>query len=200
MMIGDPRENVMPLAADALRLGETAPKRSRGRFLGALLLSVLVVLVLSFVAHHIMNYSYGRDTMGAWMAQNQTVWAIMGTAQQNASHPPPPSVSPSLNVTYGALMMGAVALSRLMFVGSPFHPIGLLVLNSVGVNGAWFSVMVAWALKKVILRFGGASLFTRLRPLFIGMIVGAALVSMLWVIVGYFVHWPGGGTYWVLPG
>ena len=50
----------------------------------------------------------------------------------------------------------------------------------------WFSVFIAWILKSLILKYGGLSLFNRLKPFFLGLILGEAVVAGTWVIIDYF--------------
>jgi len=38
-------------------------------------------------------------------------------------------------------------------------------------------------LKAIILQYGGPSLFTRLRPFFLGMILGEATTGGLWLVI-----------------
>jgi hypothetical protein len=201
MILADQRENIMPFTADALRVASVTPGPTRRRFFGALLLAVLLSLILGQMTHHIINYTYGRGTFDDWSRQNSTMYALMGPARENAESVTTATVSPARNFAYGSLMMGVVGIARLMFTNCPFHPVGLLLINSGAINNIWFSIMVAWALKAAILRFGGAKAYQVARPIFIGLIVGDALIGVLWIIVGYFVHWPGiGGTYQILPG
>jgi hypothetical protein len=49
------------------------------------------------------------------------------------------------------------------------------------------SIFIAWALKSIILRLGGVTLYHRLRPFFIGLVVGfflgvgtSYLVDIIW--------------------
>ena len=95
--------------------------------------------------------------------------------------------------------MGAIALGRLMMNGFPLHPIGLLLLNTYPVQMMWFSILVAWALKWAILRWGGAKLFTKAQPFFMGLLVGDSLAAIIWIIVGLVAQWPL-TAYKVLPG
>jgi len=52
-------------------------------------------------------------------------------------------------------------------------------------NYVWFSVFVAWAIKSVVLKYGGVTLYRQLRPLFLGFILGHIFVSGFWVLFDY---------------
>ena len=47
----------------------------------------------------------------------------------------------------------------------------------------WFSVFIAWLLKAVILRYGGPRLYLRLRPFFLGLILGAFSSGGIWLVI-----------------
>ena len=78
------------------------------------------------------------------------------------------------------------------FVGFPIHPIGLALGLTYPISQIWFSVFVAWAFKAVILKYGGAKGYRLLRPLFLGMVLGAFSSAGLWLIIDYF----GGMSNW----
>ena len=76
---------------------------------------------------------------------------------------------------------------RQRFTWWPVHPIGFPVGgNAQFMNPVWFSVFLAWMIKKLVLRFGGASLYKRSQPFFFGLIAGQVLCNGLWLIVDYF--------------
>ena len=50
----------------------------------------------------------------------------------------------------------------------------------------WFNVFLAWIFKSVILKYGGVRLFTNLKPFFLGLILGEAVVGGFWVVIDYF--------------
>ena len=78
------------------------------------------------------------------------------------------------------------------FVGFPIHPIGLALGLTYPISQIWFSVFIAWAFKAVILKYGGAKGYRLLRPLFLGMVLGAFGSAGLWLIIDYF----GGMSNW----
>ena len=47
----------------------------------------------------------------------------------------------------------------------------------------WFSALIAWILKAIIVRFGGVNLFQNLKPFFLGLILGEVSVSGFWGII-----------------
>jgi hypothetical protein len=50
----------------------------------------------------------------------------------------------------------------------------------------WCSVFVAWMIKVAILKYGGVRQFDRLKPFFLGLILGKAVVAGVWVIIDHF--------------
>ena len=70
----------------------------------------------------------------------------------------------------GGGIMGGLLLLRQQFVWWPLHPIGFPI--SLVIHKMFFTVLVDWLLKAAILRYGGPRLFSRLRPLFLGLILG----------------------------
>ncbi|MGC9453264.1 MAG: DUF6785 family protein [Phycisphaerae bacterium] len=101
------------------------------------------------------------------------------------------------------MMIGAGALLLLTFLRNrflrfPFHPLGyMLLLLSVyyewvspyykGGSGVvketswlWGSVLVAWVVKKLVVKYGGMYSYKRAKPFFIGLVVGAVMCIFLW--------------------
>jgi hypothetical protein len=52
-----------------------------------------------------------------------------------------------------------------------------------GAQQGWFSILVGWLAKSAIVRFGGATLFHRARPVFLGLIIGEAGAAAFWLVV-----------------
>ena len=73
-----------------------------------------------------------------------------------------------------------VAILRQIFPAFWFHPVGILVgYTSVG-NMIWGSCLVAWALRMVVLHFGGAATVRkRLQPFFVGVFVGTIAAHVI---------------------
>jgi hypothetical protein len=48
----------------------------------------------------------------------------------------------------------------------------------------WFPVLVAWLIKSVLIRYFGMHAYTRLRPFFLGLILGEFFMAVLWATLG----------------
>ena len=49
--------------------------------------------------------------------------------------------------------------------------------------GFGFPVLISWAIKNLILRFGGIRLYHKVLPLFLGLILGQFIVGGTWVLI-----------------
>ena len=84
----------------------------------------------------------------------------------------------------GGGIMGGLMLLRQQLVWWPLHPIGFPI--SLVIHKMFFTVLVAWLLKTVILNYGGPRLFTRMRPFFLGLILGHTSIGGVWLIIDEF--------------
>jgi hypothetical protein len=61
----------------------------------------------------------------------------------------------------------------------------------------WFNVFLAWLIKTVVLKYGGAALYRRSQIFFLGLIAGQALTNGLWLVVDYFTGKMGNSLFWI---
>ena len=47
----------------------------------------------------------------------------------------------------------------------------------------WFSILLAWLIKTLALRFGGASLYRKTVPFFLGLALGQIVVGGCWLLI-----------------
>jgi len=83
----------------------------------------------------------------------------------------------------GAVATGITAGLRQIFAGFPLHPVGFILAPTVG-GRIWGSCIIAFLLRIVVLRLGGArTVRRRLQPFFIGVFLGAVIGHL--VMMGY---------------
>ena len=95
----------------------------------------------------------------------------------------------------GFLLYSLLSFCHYRFFWWPLHPLGLALSSTWMLQRTVLSVFIAWVAKRLILRFGGAGLYRRLRPFFIGLVVGFFLgvgisfgVDVIWFFgKGHFV-------------
>ena len=68
----------------------------------------------------------------------------------------------------------------------PLHPVALPLSTIWYTDTYFFSVFLAWAIKALVLKFGGPKLYRGTRPFFLGIIVGQVVCACAWVIVDFF--------------
>ena len=50
----------------------------------------------------------------------------------------------------------------------------------------WFNIFIAWVIKVVVLRYGGAAAYRRSQPFFLGLITGHCICTVGWQIIDSF--------------
>ncbi|MGN6367365.1 MAG: DUF6785 family protein [Phycisphaerae bacterium] len=191
----DLRENLMPFAVNSLRMGQEIDSRRRPTWFRWLFVALFVSVTVSGFSHHYIGYTHGRNSIDGF-ASNQWPFDAMQETYTFSNTPPQTSVGSAwASFGVGAVMVGALMVGRVMWVSWPFHPIGLLLMNSGPLAAFWFSIFLGWGIKKLLLRYGGAGAFRRARPFFIGLIVGEMLAAGGWLVVGLITH---GGIHYVI--
>ena len=88
-------------------------------------------------------------------------------------------------VTVNALsIMGLLMLARQRFLWWPFHPLGFPISAVFGTM--FFSVFLSWAIKSIVLKYGGPGLYLKTRPFFLGLILGQFVTVGIWYGIDYF--------------
>jgi hypothetical protein len=74
-------------------------------------------------------------------------------------------------------------------------PLGFVVASSENIAGQiWSSVLLGWLVSTIVRRLGGLALYRRLRPFFLGLILGDAVTYGVVVLVEAFVGVRGAGA------
>ena len=75
-------------------------------------------------------------------------------------------------------------IARRLFIWWPFHPAGYVIGATWSLNLLWFSILVSWAAKLIILRFGGLKLHRQAAAFFIGLVLGECVTASFWGFIG----------------
>ena len=180
----DVRVFVMATCMNGLRLIQEMEPRLRRQVFAAILLALFIGALGSFWMIFHMAYKHGGVNLNSWFFKGGPEVAY-NNALRNIE--PAGVYWPGLGFfSGGGLLMVAMMWARQRFVWWPVHPIGFPIGANGMLNSVWFSVFLAWCLKKLILRFGGVALYHRSQAFFLGLICGQVSCNGVWLIVDYF--------------
>ena len=180
----DIRVFVMAMAANGLKLIEGMDRRSRRLILWGMYLAIFIGAVGScwMVLH--MTYRHGGINLVGWFFKGGPQ-VVYNTAMRNLE---PAGVAWDGLAFFcgGGVAMLLMTWARQRLLWWPLHPLGFTVAANHLMDKIWFSVLIAWAIKKVVLRFGGAAVYGKSQSFFLGLIAGEVLCNGLWIVIDYF--------------
>jgi hypothetical protein len=86
-----------------------------------------------------------------------------------------------LGIGFGGTAL--LQFAALRWAAWPLLPVGYVASHGAFIENAWFSIFVGWLAQRLMVRLGGASLFSRARPIFIGIIFGECLAAGVWLLI-----------------
>jgi hypothetical protein len=177
------RDSPMPQQLQSMKMGQAAGLSSRTLLWGLILAAVIGILASYWAQLH-LYYTYGAASAKtrSWITSvGQQPFRALRTW---LTDPQPPDPTGLLAAGAGGLIVAALALARQRILWWPFHPIGYAVGNTASMDYMWVPFFVAWALKSVILHYGGMRLYRASLPFFLGLILGDYIVPSLWAVWG----------------
>ena len=93
---------------------------------------------------------------------------------------------------FGFVLVLVTGYLRLKLPRFPLHPLPLVLIGTWLMSRYWWSFFIGWLLKRIILKIGGGRLFERSRPFFTGIVIGQAVVCLIWVIANIIIYWCNG--------
>jgi hypothetical protein len=130
-----------------------------------------------------LGYHHGAATFRAWPFSSN-VRGHFGELQDALANPKPPQEFPTIAVAVGfAIGLLLVTMNR-RYLWWGISPLGFVVASSENISGQiWTSVLVGWVLSALVRRYGGLPVYRRLRPFFLGLILGDAVTYCLMALL-----------------
>ena len=101
------------------------------------------------------------------------------------------------HIAFGAGLAAGLQWACLRMPKWPLHPVGLLLVFTYYGEQLWISVLIGWLLRSAFVFFGGARLYTAVRPIFLGLILGEVFAVVFWFFIPIILRMLG-KTYYVL--
>ncbi len=138
---------------------------------------------LYFSYHHSQSLNFNPETpISAW-GSSRLGPAVDRLREQVNGEWDQPGYNRPAHMAFGAALAGGLQYASLVMPRWPLHPVGLLLGHSWFGQTIWMSVAVGWLLRVVLILFGGARMYRKMRPVFIGLIVGEILAAIVWFSV-----------------
>jgi hypothetical protein len=181
---GEMRIFVMAACANSLQLAHRCLRGNRRLLLWAMLVAIAVSVSGSVWMQLALGYKYGAINMGGFYTGlvkypsnfisrhiiNETPWNGAGWVW----------------TAFGGALMWILMVARQRFVWWPIHPMSMPISAMWMTDIIMLSVFVSWLLKLVILKYGGPGLYSRGKPLFIGLVAGHFTSMCVWTVIDAF--------------
>ena len=176
------RAHPQPHQMEGLALLDRAHLKSRHVFLAMTLALVVGTISFFWIYLHIA-YSTGGSSL-------QRFSRFFYTRLANWINHPSSDISLSgiRSVGIGVAVVLVLTVMRRRFLWWRLHPAAYAISNSLDINHFWFSILISFVAKWLLIRHGGIGKYRQVRPFFLGLILGDYIVGSIWTIVGDIIH------------
>ena len=171
--------------------GLVGQHRTRGRMkelVWAILIAACIAMAAALLWDLQLYYVNGAATakVNDWrIYKGSEPWVdLQGWIQD----PKAPNFSMGIAMGFGMIFTTLLSVLRARFIEFPFSPTGYAFNMTFANDFFWCDIFVAWALKTLILRYGGRDLYRRMMPFFLGLILGDFVTGSIWSIIGTLFH------------
>ena len=171
----------MPHIMNSFKISDE-PNLFRRPLLVAMVAAIIVALPISSYSFLRLAYKVGGNTIGlSWLGD--TGFRVLNSRLVNPADMNLPDLSFIFIGAAGTLL---VAFMYQRFFWWPLHPIGCTTGSSWGIQMFLLSIFLGWFFKYIVLKYGGFRAYGKVKPLFLGLILGEYVVGAIWIIVGLF--------------
>ena len=194
---GDIKICLMAAVANGAKLGDLFGVRGTTLF-WSMILAIVVSLVSSAWLVLAIAYEFGGVNLHYWFYHSMGTWSFKNAATMMTNPVEDWNILGPRGVftVIGAGVMVVLTYLRHLFLWWPLHPIGFPVGGTYMMWYAWSSMFLGWLLKLTILKYGGQNLFQKLRPFFLGMVLGEVTHAGIWMVIDYFTGMIGDVVRW----
>ncbi len=147
-------------------------------------ISIVVAIGVSYVASLPLIYEKGGLNLqhGPFVGAPRYFNHMVSLIQ----YPKDPKMSEAYSMLLGAGITSFLLIMQRQFMWWQIHPIGYVMGAVYSSYFLWSCMFVGWLLKYLILKTGGIGYYRRLRPVFMGLIIGEFGIIGAWMVLGIF--------------
>ena len=172
---------IMSAIMDGQKLADGVGLNRRKLAMG-LLLGIPVAMVTAYGIQLWIAYTYGAMRLNSWFTMAVPTLHLTEFGQLASGGGRFDANMPTF-FGIGALFTAFLYVMRTRYWWWPFHPLGY-AMGAWWTGTIWWSMfLVGWLIKSAVVRYGGMRLFRRVRPFFIGLILGEFVTALLWALI-----------------
>ena len=182
----DYRTVAMPQQMEGMKIAESVPGLLARPLARCFLAASAVATLASFVTLIALYYHYGATTpLGDNEWRNYNGRLPFELLTDGLSNPKPAEWYRLIWIAVGFVFTAGLGYARALFYWWPLHPAGFAMAHAgYTLPWVWFPTFIGWAVKGILLRYGGVRLYRRAIPIFLGLIFGDVLMTCLWSLLG----------------
>jgi len=204
VLVGGPRDTLMPYLANGLRMGEEAGGVAVRRLAPALAAMVVVGFAIALGATFYLQYNHGVDMTSVWHPQPVTFNSTSAHISDLSAHGTLAQATATKGLgalaalkpdgermawmAAGAGLVVACTLARLRVSWWFLHPAMFIFWGTYPGGLMAASYLLGWAVKTAVLRLGGARAYAAAKPLMVGVIAGELVAGLGWMLTGA-IYW-----------
>lgn len=144
--------------------------------LAGVVLSVVTALLGAYFFILWWSYQYGAVNFAAWPLSWNVPQHLQRLMAGMASRQPPSAEVWSATVVGAGIGLFLLNMNR-RFTWWRLSPLGFVIASSENVSGQiWGGAFIGWLVSSLVKRYGGMPLYRKLRPFFLGLILGDVVV------------------------
>jgi hypothetical protein len=166
---------------DGLKMTDSAGVKRRS-YLTIFVVAILISLLVAGYLHMWFPYHKGGMTLYECVYNGHNLGPLKDYEAQMRDQVKMDWQAPTFFMV-GVVFTCFLAYMRTMFFWWPLHPLGYALSVSWTVSVFWFSALIAWLIKSLLLRYGGMQLYAKARPWFLGMVIGEFGSAVIWTLI-----------------
>ena len=185
------RSFVMASCANSLKLGQELGRGRRPLF-WAMVVAIAVAIAASTWMILELSYEHGNLNLRAMVSRE----APYRYVESLLRYPSELHLWGWINMGLGAAIMLGLTVARWHYAWWPLHPLGYPIGPTWIMDHLWFNMFLAWLIKVLVLKYGGAERYHQTRPFFMGLILGQLLPGGIFLVIDHFTGTVGNVIFW----
>ena len=191
---GDQREVMMPTLVNNTKVAER--RLSLRKVFYAMMIAVAAAYCVSYWFQVQGYYTFGASSVSRYSYEMYPKTSLDRLTSSIETPKQPLNFGTTGDVTFDVTLRGikhmaagAGAVFLIFILRSTFywwfiHPLGILTAQTYPMQMLWVSIFIGWLCKSIAQRYARGPMMEKVKHLFIGLIVGDAIVAMFWSIFG----------------